>query len=194
MGKNQLLILTIVGLFVLNMTLIGVMVIGKHDGPPVNVNVTQNNGPGHGPQDGHPRPEGRDGPEGEHMPDREHQGMNRGPKQFIINTLEFDEDQVFAYEILIEQQKTRVKQLELQMINLKKELYSSLSSESKVPEPKKAQLINQIGDLQKDIEKTNYFHFQEVRKICKPDQLEKFDEIVNKIYRLFERSKAYKPR
>jgi hypothetical protein len=49
----------------------------------------------------------------------------------------------------------------------------------------KDSVLQLIGDLAKEKEQINYRHFEDIRKICKPNQLKEFKNIVNQLNNLF---------
>jgi periplasmic protein CpxP/Spy len=50
-------------------------------------------------------------------------------------------------------------------------------------------LSKNIADLQKKAEMMNFRHFQDIKKICKPEQLPYFEKLTNELTQLFSRKK-----
>ncbi|MEI7801078.1 MAG: hypothetical protein WCI97_00365 [Bacteroidota bacterium] len=110
-------------------------------------------------------------------------GRNREPKKVIIEKLHLDETQKAAYEKLIDAHRQNMQQSEHEMMQLKNQLYASLQEGKQ--EDLSDSIINEIGKVQIEIEHVNYKHFQDIKKLCKPEQLKSFDELCLEIAKLF---------
>ncbi len=122
-------------------------------------------GPGHGP-----------GPEGppQHKP---------SPREVVIERLHFDETQVAKYETLIQKHRSDVKDTEKALMELKTNLYNNLkNTENKTLSDS---LINSIIALQNKLEHIHYAHFEDIKKLCTPEQLNNFNELANDLARIF---------
>jgi protein CpxP len=108
---------------------------------------------------------------------------HEGPRQIIIERLHFDEAQIKQYELLIQDHRKSITNGELQLQNLKNTLYSNLRS----PENKTVtdSLINSITAVQNKIEHVHYAHFEDIKKLCKPEQLNDFNELAGDLAKLF---------
>lgn len=106
----------------------------------------------------------------------------RGPQEMVIKQLHFDKDQVSQYENLIEVHKNSIKMFEDSISITKNELYKSLENENIST---KDSLISRLGTLQKEIELTHYDHFADIKKICKPDQIVYYNELISKLADFF---------
>jgi periplasmic protein CpxP/Spy len=113
-----------------------------------------------------------------------------GPKKIIIERLHFDKDQVAAYETIIIEHQKSVKDLKDIISNTKNNLYQSLKTETFAG---KDSLINLLSDLQKRIESVHYDHFAQIRKICKPEQMEAFNNLTNELAFYFTTEKKAPP-
>ena len=60
------------------------------------------------------------------MQNRKHKPFDDGPKKVIIEKLAFDEEQIVAYENLIDQHRMDIRANDQKIIQLKKELYRLL--------------------------------------------------------------------
>lgn len=123
--------------------------------------------PGHPPHEGMPPP-----PRGE------------GPKRIIIERLHFDEAQQKQYEALIEEHHSKTRELNQSARDLHKELFSLLGEETS-DKSKADSLILQIAENQKAMDSLNFDHFQKIKNICKPDQLDDFKELSEELAELF---------
>ena len=104
------------------------------------------------------------------------------PREIIIERLHFDNDQVKQYDVLIAKHRKDISDRELQIMNLKNRLYSTLKDENRSMTDS---LIDPIGKIQNEIEHIHYSHFADIKKLCKADQLNDYNELVNELARLF---------
>jgi len=107
---------------------------------------------------------------------------NGGPRNIIIKKLDFDENQVKQYESLIQWHRDEIDKSQEQIVVLKNELYSTLVDSTAAT---KDSLINKISDVQKNIETIHYKHFQDIKNLCKPNQLAAFEKLSKEIAALF---------
>jgi periplasmic protein CpxP/Spy len=113
-----------------------------------------------------------------------------GPKKLIIERLHFDKDQVAAYEILIARHQVSVKGLKDSIIDTKNSLYQCLKKETF---DDKDSLINVLGVLQKRIESVHFEHFTQIKKLCKPEQIEDFNKLTKDLGMYFTTEKKVRP-
>lgn len=112
-------------------------------------------------------------------------GMNRArPDKIIIDKLHFDEKQQEEYRTLIHWHRTRINAFDSQIHKVKQELYLQLLK-SKVDDKIEDSLINNLSDLQKQIEATHFKHFQDIKKLCKKEQIQDFDELTEELTHIF---------
>ncbi len=114
----------------------------------------------------------------------------KGPKQIIIDKLQFDKEQVTLYESLIVEHRESVKALKNSISDTKNNLYQSLKTETFTD---KDSLINLLSALQKRIETVHYEHFAQIKKLCKPGQMENFNELTNELAFYFTTEKKAEP-
>ncbi len=114
---------------------------------------------------------------------RPNHGGKEGPKKIIIEKLHFDESQTKAYEVLIDAHRKDIQRSETQMMALKNQLYGSLQTGKNTDASDS--LILEIGRVQMEMEDINFNHFNEIKQLCKPDQLIYFDELCGEIASLF---------
>ncbi len=99
-----------------------------------------------------------------------------GPKKIIIERLQFDAAQVAQYEMLITGHRQSIRLLKDSISETKNELYQSLQTEGSTG---KDSLTSLLSALQKRIETVHYDHFAQIKKLCKPEQLEAFNELTH---------------
>lgn len=120
-------------------------------------------------------------------PDRQHEG----PKNYIINSLKFDKDQIDEYEVLIKTHRKLTRETENRIRNLKSQLYGELSENN--DHAKKDSLFASILTIQSEIEHINYDHFLEIKNICRPNQMNDFIELTNKMADFFIKKPKERP-
>ena len=108
-----------------------------------------------------------------------------GPKRIIIERLHFDKSQASQYESLVEIHHKTINQLDQQIGELRNKLFLSLKEENTM---NKDSIQNALLDSQRKIEIINYSHFQDIKKICKPDQLNYFNELTAELAELFNKN------
>ncbi|QQV03538.1 MULTISPECIES: hypothetical protein [Chryseobacterium] len=107
-----------------------------------------------------------------------------GPRNLIIERLHFDEKQIQEYDILIQQHRIQIRQKEHELMDMKTQYYLLLKNKN---QKKEDSLVQQIGKISMETEKINFEHFQDIRKICHPDQLQDFDHLIDEFENLFNR-------
>ena len=105
-----------------------------------------------------------------------------GPRDLIIERLHFDENQVRQYDELIKQHRMQIRDKEHEMMDLKTQYYSLLKNNDRKNEDS---LIHEIGKVSMETEKINFKHFQDIKRICHPDQIKNFDDLINDFESLF---------
>lgn len=106
------------------------------------------------------------GPPGMHPEDR--------PRHLVIQKLDFDAAQIRQYDTLIEAHRAAVRNLEDSIRAAKNELYATLNGNDGAA---KDALLAKLGSLQQQMELIHYSHFEDIKKLCSPQQLEKFKEL-----------------
>lgn len=107
-----------------------------------------------------------------------------GPKRIIVERLGFTEEQQKEYEIIIKEHRGRTNELTQQSRKLHNELFSLLKSDS-TDKSAADTLIEKIALNQKEIDHLNLDHFQKIKAICKGDQVQKYNNLVDDLGHLF---------
>ena len=110
--------------------------------------------------------------------------MHGGPKKIIAERLHFDAQQIEEYDKLIALHRMEIKTKDSLIRQTKNELYGCISSNNTTL---KDSLENKLGQLQIDIEKINYNHFLDIKKLCNENQLVDFNNLVKHLAQLFAR-------
>ncbi len=114
-------------------------------------------------------------------PERRSEDRN-GPKNIIIQKLNFDEKQSAEYQKLIDDHQSKLKNLRDEIRETKQLLYQQLNTnDSKISD----ELEKKLGILQTQIEQTHYQHFSQIKKLCKPNQLKNYQELTKELTKLF---------
>ena len=108
----------------------------------------------------------------------------REPKWIVIERLHFDAKQQEAYQVLIDVHKVKHHQLNDECRALKQNLYALLRKQP-VDSVLADSLIAQVALKQKALEQLNFRHFQDVRAICRPEQMADFDLLVTDLVDIF---------
>ncbi len=104
--------------------------------------------------------------------ERHHMGGSQ-PKEFIARELRFDEGQKEAFEIIVKKHQDQSAEIRLEITAAKKAYYKEGPTDSLAL----LSLTKAYGKL----EILNYEHFKEIRSICKGDQKQAFDQLLQKI-------------
>lgn len=100
--------------------------------------------------------------------------------QFMVDQMKFDNTQEASYWKLRDSMIVIQKPVMDSIRSAKKRFFDLLNQ----PDATDSTLIshsNEIADLQKKLDLATFRHFQNVRAICRPDQLQKFDTIIKEI-------------
>lgn len=104
-----------------------------------------------------------------------------GPRNEIIERLHLDAEQVKKYDVLIQNHRHQIRTKDDEIGLLKKELYSTLNGGNE----KSDSLIQLLADKQKEVEKINLKHFEDIGKLCKPEQMPAYKDLVVSLSDLF---------
>jgi protein CpxP len=113
------------------------------------------------------------------------------PREIIIEKLQFDDNQVKKYDLTIINHRKNIKNMDDSIRITKNEMYKLLNY-SKIDNQKKDSLSQKIANFQKQIESIHFNHFLEIKKLCKKEQLNDFNNLTKELSKLF--SQRPKPR
>jgi hypothetical protein len=106
------------------------------------------------------------------------------PKKHIIKQLNLDEEQVGQYDLLIEEHQKKRKVLNKKNMELRNELYIVTLKEVNLS--KKNEILAQLTLVRQDLELVHLGHFEQLKKICREDQQEQFEALVDELTHLFD--------
>ena len=104
-------------------------------------------------------------------------GDNKGPANFIIKELKFEEAQIESFNQLKFAHQDSVQRLKNTGRELRENYFKLLRNDT-TDNILADQLLIQIANNQKTIEQVTFSHFQSVKNICDSVQKEKFDSII----------------
>ncbi len=102
-----------------------------------------------------------------------------GPGKFIIDKLQFNENQIQLFEELKSAHHEEMIRLRKEGRRMREDFYKSLSDHTVLAFDNN--LANKIAENQKQIDIVTYNHFEDVKKICDPKQVIIFNEIIVEI-------------
>ena len=102
---------------------------------------------------------------------------NKGPANFIIKELKFEEAQIESFNQLKFAHQDSVQRLKNTGRELRENYFKLLRNDT-TDNILADQLLIQIANNQKTIEQVTFSHFQSVKNICDSVQKEKFDSII----------------
>lgn len=100
--------------------------------------------------------------------------------QFIIRSLNFDEQQVKAYQQMWEAHHRSKQDLQMRLAQARESFLQGLSTGDTTR-------LAKVSKIQHDMELLTFQHFREVRGLCRPDQAPKFDEVIQEALRMLSR-------
>jgi periplasmic protein CpxP/Spy len=112
-------------------------------------------------------------------------------KEIIIDKLHLDANQQNEYEKLIQWHRGEIERNDNEIRDTKMALYHLLS-ENEIDSKRKDSLMLQLNKLQMQIEATHFKHFEDIKKLCRKDQLEDFNELTHELGRIFSPNKPHK--
>lgn len=105
------------------------------------------------------------------------------PQAIIIKRLGFDAQQIKAYKKLIDEHQKVIHEKDFEIRQLKQQLFIHLSPET--PAEFSDSIFQKLGQVQSQIEKNHIQHFKDLRKICRKDQLPRFEKLSKELGKIF---------
>ena len=118
---------------------------------------------------------GRDGGPG-HDPGNREKRMG----QFMVDQMKFDATQEATYWKLRDSMINTQRPV-MDSIRTAKTRFFDLLNQNNVNDSELYNRSNEVAALQKKLDLATFRHFQNVRALCRPDQLEKFDTVIKEI-------------
>jgi periplasmic protein CpxP/Spy len=105
-------------------------------------------------------------------------------QEMIIEKLHFSGQQAADYKELVQVHRKSISRLANERNTIKQKLYTLLDGKNE-HEKGQAELIAKLGGIQVEMEAMHYEHFNRIRQLCKPDQLDEFAELQKKLTHIF---------
>lgn len=113
------------------------------------------------------------------------------PRDIIIKRLGFDDKQIEQYQVLINAHRSQMRVQDSTMKVLRNKLYHQLlaPNDGRVMDS----LYAQIGAEQVKLEQINLHHFADIKALCRVDQQDSFNQLVNDLAGIFSLRKPPPP-
>ncbi|MFM7023202.1 MAG: hypothetical protein ACKOXB_09505 [Flavobacteriales bacterium] len=108
--------------------------------------------------------------------------QHHGPpniREEVIEKLKLSEQQVVLYDESIQWHQQEIMKAEKEMMRLKSQLYQGISAGD--GERKKDSLLMEIAQIDIQIERIHYYHFQDIKALCSVKQKEEFEKLICEI-------------
>ena len=110
----------------------------------------------------------------------------RNPRELIIKQLQSDEAQQAQFEKNVKWHHANIQKLDDSIRSVRKQLYRLLQNST--PDTRqKSLLLQQFSALQLQVEATHWQHFLAIKQLCRPDQMDNFNELTEQLMQLFSR-------
>jgi hypothetical protein len=96
--------------------------------------------------------------------------------------LNFDDKQIAEYDVIIKTHQLQIRTAEKDILRLKKELYELLKNDQNGT---KDSLVNELAKIQTNIENAHFSHFQAIKKICTPNQINDYNTLILDFGKIF---------
>ena len=119
-------------------------------------------------------------------PDHGHQGppsrSSNGISEKLKDSVGFNEQQIAEYQKLKDEQSASIKTMFDEMRKAKESLFKLLSDPN-VSDSAIGRASDDIANKQKALDLQTFNHFKKVRALCTPDQLVKYDSLIQRMFR-----------
>lgn len=113
--------------------------------------------------------------------------LHEGPRDIVIEKLQFDGQQIAQYDTLIVKHRKEIKAKNQQILELRKSLYGGLNS---LPDANiKDSLMQEIGNTRVAIERVHYAHFEDMKSLCNENQRPLFEQLTAELAKYFNNGK-----
>jgi protein CpxP len=106
------------------------------------------------------------------------------PMHLVIQRLGLKDDQVAAYKGLVTDHRATIGDFEHEMRAVRGQMFQAIGTTDTV---RWDSLATRISALQVEIERTHVQHFTAVRALCRPEQLEHFNALMDELSEHFGR-------
>lgn len=113
------------------------------------------------------------------------------PRNIIIEKLDLDEDQIKKYDELIHWHREQISMRDQRIFELKNKLYKQLALKDNHTDVNV--LIDSIAQLQKEAEQIHYRHFNDIKLLCREEQLPAYNKLLKEIAGIFSHRQGPPP-
>jgi hypothetical protein len=110
-----------------------------------------------------------------------HHGQSN--RNIIIERLNFDESQVKTFDELVTAHQKAIRLSEEALREYKSELYAKALAQNDTAMSR--EIIAKITAMQTSMEWVHYNHFEDIRSLCRPEQLPAFNELTGELAGMF---------
>ena len=107
-----------------------------------------------------------------------HLNDQKGPRDFIVKALKFDENQKKSFELISEEHHQKMRTISKDIKSSKDDLLNRISNET-IDVSEIDSLVVLIGKLEKNKEEELFYHVRAIREICDDNQKRQFMRIIN---------------
>ena len=101
----------------------------------------------------------------------------RGPGDFIVKVLQFDDSQMDKMHLIMRKHNQRMRAINNDLKEVKDALFAKISEDSLSTQIIDS-ITNEIGFLEKEREMVTFLHLRDIQSICNEKQKERFNKIV----------------
>ncbi|MEY4885206.1 MAG: hypothetical protein RL151_515, partial [Bacteroidota bacterium] len=102
---------------------------------------------------------------------------------FLVRELSLDPAQTARYEVLVQQHRNAADSIRRAMRSAKEEMFSQLRDEQ-AGDSLVVQAARRAAALSTELDLRTMAHFRDIRKLCRPDQQERFDDLLMDVARM----------
>jgi len=113
-------------------------------------------------------------------PGRDPRNREKRMGQFMVDQMKFDNRQEASYWKLRDSMISSQRPLMDSILTARKSFFDLLNQPD-APDSTLQLRSDKITALQKRLDIVTFYHFQQVRSLCRPDQLQKFDTVIKEI-------------
>lgn len=106
--------------------------------------------------------------------------MPEGPRKMIIERLHFDDEQVKAFDVLVEEHRQQMRELREKIAKNKEAFYDQLKQDDTDTATAYTQIAS-ITRFEEEAERITFNHFKKVRALCNDEQKQQFDLVIRDI-------------
>ena len=123
-------------------------------------------------------------------PHRRHGERGKEKQEFVIRELDFDKMQQKEYRNLVVIHSQTILSLRKKQVDIKTNLYQTIGEEN--TSNKRGDYLQKLSLINNEIELTNLNHFDDIRALCRKDQIPRFKKFRSNLKSFFDPPKPPK--